>query len=148
LKQTNAINAISATRKDSTRGKSRSAADVAEQLSAAMVRTFDMSEEDAAQVAAIVAETFADKAEVNDEGLASDLRSLFYTLESRRLMSFRREEYDNEEGQKRRAFHWRLRLDVVAELAVPSTQPTNEDVYHSLPADVWSRATTATTAKA
>jgi hypothetical protein len=110
-----------------------------DELAAAMTRAFDMSEEDAAEVAAIVAERFADRDEVNDEGLPADLRSLFYTLESRRLMTFRREEYENEEGQKRRAFYWRLRPEVVHEFAVPSAQPTNEDIYHSLPAECWSR---------
>lgn len=113
---------------------------LADELAAAMTRAFDMSEEDAAEVAAIVAERFADRAEVSDEGLPADLRSLFYTLESRRLMSFRREEYENEEGQKRRAFYWRLRAEVVQELAAPERQPQNEDIYHSLPAECWSRA--------
>jgi hypothetical protein len=105
-----------------------------------MVRAFDMSAEDAAEVAEIVVAQFEGKAEVNDEHVSADLRSLFYTLESRRIMSFRREEYTNDEGQTRRAFHWRLRIEVVEELAAPVTQPTNEDIYHALPAECWARA--------
>jgi len=114
--------------------------DMSDDLARAMVRAFDMSAEDAAQVAGIVVEQFEGKTEVNDDGLAADLRSLFYTLESRRIMSFRREEYENAEGQKRRAFHWRLRPEVVLELAAPPAQPTNEDIYHALPAECWTRA--------
>lgn len=108
-------------------------------LARALARAFSMSEEDAAEVAGIVAGQFEGRAEVDDEQVSAELRSLFYTLEARRIMSFRREEYENAEGQKRRAFHWRLRPEVVVELAAPAAQPANEDVYHALPAECWTR---------
>jgi hypothetical protein len=116
---------------------------LAEDLAKAMVRSFGMTDEDAGAVAAIVVEQFTNRAEVNDETIAADLRSLFYTLEAKRIMSFRREEYDNDEGQKRRAFYWRLRAEVVEQMAAPEPTPTNEDVYHQLPAECWTRGARA-----
>jgi hypothetical protein len=112
-------------------------------LARAMMRAYGMSQEDAAEVAGTVADQFAGKEEVNDDTIAADLRSLFYTLEAKRLMSFRRIEYDNEEGEKRRAFFWKLRAEVVQQLALPDAEPTNEDVYHALPAECWRRETAA-----
>lgn len=111
-------------------------------LEVALQRAFGMAPEDAAAVAGIVAERFAGQHEVSDETIDAEVRSLFYTLESRRLLSFRRVEYDNEAGEKRRAFYWRLRTDVVEELCAPAI-PIDEDVYAQLPAECWRREAAA-----
>jgi hypothetical protein len=115
----------------------------ASDLEMALQRAFGMTNEDASAVAEIVAERFEGVREVNDETIDSEVRSLFYTLESRRLLSFRREEYDNEAGEKRRAFWWRLRTDVVAELCAPEQSMGDEDVYAQLPAECWRREAAA-----
>ena len=116
------------------------APDVAEGLVLALQKAFDMAPEDAAAVAEVVGERFAGQAEVNDETLDAEVRSLFYTLEAKRLLSFRREEYENDMGEKRRAFWWRIRADVVEELLAPEPAALNEDIYAQLPAECWSRA--------
>jgi hypothetical protein len=113
-------------------------ADPVEMLATAMQRAFGMAPDDALETAAIVAERFAGVNEVNDDTIDADVRSLFYTLEAKRLLSFRRVEYDNEHGEKRRAFWWRIRTDVLEELVSPVV-PENEDVYASLPSECWRR---------
>lgn len=105
-------------------------------LTAALQRTFEMAREDAREIADAVLERFQGVDEVDDETLDAELRSVFYTLEGKRMLSFRRVEYTREDGDKRRAFFWKLRLDA---LAAPREVPvlTEDDVYASLPADAW-----------
>lgn len=109
-------------------------------LTIALERVFQMTPEDAHAVAEVVANCFDSKAEVNDEHIDAEVRSLFYTLEGRRILAFRREEYENAEGQKRRAFYWRIRPEVVAELASTTPEPGEGDVYAQLPAECWQRS--------
>lgn len=109
-------------------------------LTLALERAFDMAPEDATAVAETVAGHFDGRREVRDDDIAADVRSLFYTLEARRILSFRREEYETDDGQKRRAFWWRLRGDEVARLCAPAARARDEDVYTSLPAECWRRA--------
>ncbi|HVL86874.1 MAG TPA: hypothetical protein VM681_02535 [Candidatus Thermoplasmatota archaeon] len=109
-------------------------------LAAALERKFDMAQEDATEVARIVDETFGTDAEVNDDNLDPETRSIFYTLEAKRLLSFRREEYEWETGEKRRAFYWRVRHEELNRMASEDDgHPANETVYDSLPAQVWRR---------
>ena len=105
-------------------------------LTTALQRTFEMEREDAREIADAVLERFQGVEEVDDETLDAELRSVFYTLEGKRMLSFRRVEYTREDGDKRRAFFWKLRLDA---LAAPREVPvlSEDDVYASLPADAW-----------
>jgi predicted ATPase len=121
------------------RAKAETVHETQANLAVALEKAFNMAPDDAVAVAEVVAERFAAAAEVNDETIDAEVRSLFYTLEARRLLSFRREEYDNADGQKRRAFWWRIRTDVLEQILAPEDLPENEDVYASLPADVWRR---------
>jgi len=119
-----------------------------DELTAALERAFTMSPEDALAVAGVVVERFQGKDEVNDEEIDAEVRSLFYTLQGKGLLSFRRVEYDNENGEKRRAFWWRMRPEVVQELSAPEALPLEEDVYAALPAECWHRAGGDAAAKA
>ena len=108
-------------------------------LAKALRERFDMASEDAHEVATVVLSQFGESTEVNDETLDPTVRSIFYTLEAKKLLSFRREEYTWENGEKRRGFWWRLRTEELeprsVEIPVLSAE---EDVYASLPKDVWS----------
>lgn len=108
-------------------------------LTTALQRAFQMTEEDAASVADTIQGCFAGAVEVNDEAIDAQVRSLFYTLEGRRILCFRREDYETAEGQKRRGFWWRIRPEVVAELAAPTPLNEDVDVYASLPTECWTR---------
>jgi hypothetical protein len=117
-------------------------------LTMALQRAFQMTTEDAEAVAAVVHEAFAGTKEVNDERIDAEVRSLFYTLEGQRILAFRREEYETAEGQKRRAFWWRMRPEVVAELSTTAGEDAEPDVYAALPAECWQRSTPAEAAEA
>lgn len=123
------------------RGEGQRLRAAAARLARALERAFGMAPEDAFVVAEIVARCFEGRDEVNDEALDAEVRSLFYTLEARRILSFRREEYDNDDGVRRRAFWWRVRPEVVAELGAACAQGGEDDVYASLPPECWRRAT-------
>lgn len=108
-------------------------------LTEALQRTFEMEPQDAREIADAVLARFAEGDEVDDETLDADLRSVFYTLEGKRMLSFRRVEYTREDGDKRRAFYWKLRPEALHERA-PVEIPVETDVYASLPADAWRHA--------
>ena len=108
-------------------------------LATALEERFGMSGDDAAEVATVVVSQFGEQSEVNDETLDPTVRSIFYTLEAKKLLSFRREEYVWENGEKRRGFWWRLRDEELSPKSVEVPVLTaEEDVYASLPKDVWS----------
>ena len=104
----------------------------------ALRERFDMSADDADDIASVVLEQFGDQEEVNDETLEPTVRSIFYTLEAKKLLSFRREEYRWESGEMRRGFWWRLRLDQLEPRATLTPAAPEEDVYAALPKSVWS----------
>ncbi|MFA5862928.1 MAG: hypothetical protein WDA16_14645 [Candidatus Thermoplasmatota archaeon] len=108
-------------------------------FSVALARTFEMKADEAEEVADAVLERFAEAPEVDDETLDADLRSVFYTLEAKRMLSFRRVEYTREDGDKRRAFYWKLRLESLTERREVIV-PIETDVYADLPASAWTHA--------
>ncbi len=102
---------------------------------------FSMDDDDAVVVASIVVDQFESDEEVNDETLAPEVRSIFYTLEAKKLLSFRREEYSIETGERRRAFFWRVRDDELVKIAkLAGELPDNANVYDELPGSAWSRS--------
>lgn len=109
-----------------------------DRLAQALTERFGMSDEDAHDVATTVLAQFGEQSEVNDETLDPTVRSIFYTLEAKKLVSFRREEYTWENGEKRRGFWWRLRDEELAPKSVIIPVQAEEDVYASLPKDAWS----------
>jgi hypothetical protein len=110
-------------------------------LAGALEREMNMDTEDAREIAGIVVASFGDETELDDREIESDVRSVFYELEEHKLLDFRREEYRNDEGHKRRAFFWTIRWDEVEPDAANDTDAADEDddVYDSLPSDAWQR---------
>jgi hypothetical protein len=107
----------------------------------ALERAFEMQPEEAEELRDVVLAHFEEEEEVDDETLDADLRSVFYTLEAKRMLSFRRVERTNEDGAHRRAFFWRLRPEALHEMMgreIPIQ--ANEDVYSTLPANAWEHA--------
>lgn len=109
-----------------------------EALGNALREKFGMSDEDASEIAGVIAGCFGDQAEVNDETLEPTVRSIFYTLEAKKIVSFRREEYQIESGEKRRGFWWRLRTEAIVALVNEAPAEVEEDVYALLPNSAWS----------
>lgn len=109
-------------------------------LQGALERAFDMAPDDAREIADVVIDTFAERDEVDDETIDAELRSVFYTLEAKRMLSFRRVEVTRETGDKRRAFYWRLRRESLTGATQIPVHTEEIDVYSSLPASAWHHA--------
>ena len=109
-------------------------------LTGALERAFAMAHDDALEIADVVLERFTDREEVDDETLDAEVRSVFYTLEAKRLLSFRRTEYTREDGDHRRAFYWRLREEALQAPVLEAGGYEDVDVYATLPASAWRHA--------
>lgn len=106
----------------------------------ALARAFEMEPDDARELADVVLDRFAEAEEVDDSTLDAEVRSVFYTLEAKRMLSFRRVEYTREDGDKRRAFYWKLRPESWGpEVQVP-VHDMDSDVYANLPPTAWRHA--------
>lgn len=111
-------------------------------LAQALWEDLEMDRSDAMEIAGYVIGAFQGQEELDDDHLDPDLRSIFYTLENQRLLSFRREEFRNEEGHIRRAFYWRIRwenIDTSADAQPVAGDRESGTVYEALPSDAWSR---------
>jgi hypothetical protein len=112
-----------------------------EALVDALRSRFSMETEDAMAIADVVAEQFEGKEEVNDDTLSPEVRSIFYTLEAKKLLSFRRTEYTIDTGERRRAFFWRVRHDELSKIAALASAISEESVYDQLPKSAWAHRT-------
>jgi len=108
-------------------------------LTDALKQRFGMEDEDATAIAEVVREQFGEDEEVNDDNLDPEVRSIFYTLEAKKLLSFRREEYSIDTGERRRAFFWRVREEELQKIRQLSDELSEENVYDTLPKNAWSR---------
>ncbi len=112
----------------------------AEWLETLLTETFDMDEEDARMICGIVLEQFGDKKEILDDEIPTTVRSVFYTLEAKRILTFRRIEYESEDGMTLRGFFWRFHPKAGLR---PDQEPEKEmddlSVYEKLPSDCWER---------
>ncbi len=100
--------------------------------------TLHMSKEDAMEYARLVQETFAGQAEVPDDSLDADKRSVFYALEGQGILTYRREERNIESGEKRRFFYWRVNWAGIGEAHQSQSRPDpDSDVYADLPQSAW-----------
>lgn len=113
----------------------------ADWLEGALCRQLDMDEEDARMITGVVLDQFGSKQELLDDELDSDVRSIFYTLETKRILTFRRIEYENEDGMTLRGFFWRFNPAGVREdLEEARENGAGDDgVYEKLPSDCWER---------
>ncbi|MGQ0536490.1 MAG: hypothetical protein ACT4PT_10505 [Methanobacteriota archaeon] len=114
-----------------------------EALADALRRLFDMEAADAEEIAGTIASQFEAGTEVRDDQLSADLRMIFYTLESKRLLAVRREEFDEESGEMRRVFHWRMKPEEIERAANVQATSVEPDVYDRLPASAWARTSAA-----
>ncbi len=115
----------------------------AEWLEGALCRQLDMDAEDARMITGVVLEQFGAKQELLDDELDSDVRSIFYTLENKRILTFRRIEYESEDGMTLRGFFWRFHPDGVREdleKARRQAESGDDGVYENLPSDCWERS--------
>lgn len=119
----------------------------AEWLEAVLCRSLDMDPEDAKMICGLVLDHFGEKDEVLDDELPNEVRSVFYTLEKKRILTFRRIEYEDEDGRTLRGFFWRFHSDWQppedGEIDTSDMDAVLDQehgaVYEQLPEDCWTR---------
>lgn len=120
-------------------------------LTLSLRQRFGMPLSDAIEVARTLEELFNGRRELDDEALDKELRAMFYDLQSKDLLTTRREEFTSSEGRTLRAFYWRINEDAVQEAreraqrshAERATDDGEPDVYDRLPEDAWARTSAA-----
>lgn len=108
---------------------------------------FDMPWDDAVDLAKQLGELFNGRREIDDEELSKDLRSMFYALQAKELLTTRREEFKSPEGKTLRAFYWTIdeeTLESIHEEMTQShveraTEDDDSEVYEALPEEAWAR---------
>lgn len=111
-----------------------------ESFTDALEKAFEMQHDEARELADVVLDRFEGHEEVDDETLDAEVRSVFYTLEAKRMISFRRIEYVREDGDKRRGFFWKLRPEAIVPATAHAVPVQDMDVYADLPASAWRHA--------
>lgn len=107
-------------------------------LTEALAQGFEMETQAAEELADQVLMQFATAEEVNDESIDAELRSVFYTLQGKRIMTFRRFEYQMDSGEKRRGFAWRIRWEELGKKPdVLPRQDSTTNIYAELPLEAW-----------
>jgi hypothetical protein len=115
----------------------------AEWLEEKLCEIFEMPAEDARRISGLVIDQFGSKDEVLDDQIPKEVRSVFYTLESERILTFRRIEYEGEDGMTKRGFFWCFHPDQTEEETAAEEETQSESVYDELDEDVWSRGAAA-----
>jgi len=103
----------------------------------ALKNGFDMSSEDAEALAKTITKAFRGRKEVEDMSLDKHVRSLFYELHMKNLLSLRREEV-KENGKYIRKFYWSFNMDGIrggAKRKLIEEEPYA--IYDKIPRDAW-----------
>lgn len=117
----------------------------AERLCVSVKTRFGMPWDDAVQVAKVLDDLFNGRKEVDDEELSKDLRAMFYDLQSKDLLTTRREEFQSPEGKTLRAFYWKINEEALDETQDDTAKSHAEravetdHVYEELPDEAWAR---------
>ena len=106
----------------------------------ALVNAFDMGGEEARETTEVVATAFGGNLEVDDGLLDHPVRSLFYLLETKGFLTFRKVEENTADRGLWRTFFWRVNWKKIrnGQATVIPVKP-EEDVYSALPKSVWRR---------
>ncbi|MEF8878873.1 MAG: hypothetical protein V5A64_00600 [Candidatus Thermoplasmatota archaeon] len=103
----------------------------------ALKNTYDMTKEDASELAKTVENIFNGKKEIKDDEIDKYARSLFYELQREKLLKTRREEF-KEEGRYIRKYYWAFNNKMIKELA--NKKRKKEDrykIYKKIPHNAW-----------
>lgn len=104
----------------------------------ALVERLGMKPDETTEIVEAVADAFGGADEIYDGNLDPTIRSVFYTLESKRILTFRKEITTGVHGEELRTFFWRVRWDELSNgNAVSANPPLEADVYSRLPSTAW-----------
>jgi len=103
----------------------------------ALKNGFDMTSEDAEALAKTINKAFHGRKEVEDMRLDKHVRSLFYELHQKNLLSLRRDEV-KENGKNVRKFYWSFNSDGIREGSKRKfISEAPYAIYEKIPRDAW-----------
>lgn len=116
-----------------------------EDLSMAIANRIGLPEEEAERDASFVMDIFGFDDRVIDNVLEPEDRQLFYILEEEGMLTTEREETTLYDGREWRTHYWLFKKGAIkgmsdqeaARRRLKRANPSEEDVYHALPDDLW-----------
>ena len=102
----------------------------------ALKNKFNMTKEDAVELAKTVESIFNGKEEIEDMTIDKYARSLFYELQRERLLKLRRDEY-KEQGKYIRKYYWSFNNDMIKEAAYVTINEDKYKIYQKIPRNAW-----------
>jgi hypothetical protein len=103
----------------------------------ALKKGFDMTQQDATQLAKTVQKVFRGRKEVEDMSLDKHVRSIFYDLLQKNLLMQRREEI-KENGKFIRKYFWSFNNDgIKAEVYRKPLEESPYEIYEKIPRSAW-----------
>jgi len=120
-----------------------------EDLQMAISNRIGIPEEDASRDANFVMDIFGFDDRVIDNVLEPEDRQLFYILEEEGMLTTEREETTLYDGREWRTHYWLFKKDAIKAMSeneremrrLKRATPSEEDVYNSMPAELWSQRT-------
>lgn len=102
----------------------------------ALKNRFEMSREDAIELAKTVESIFDGKEEIEDMNIDKYVRALFYELQRQKLLKQRREEI-KEKGKIIRKYFWSLDTNGIREAAHEKQEEDPYKIYEKIPKEAW-----------
>ena len=102
----------------------------------ALKNKFNMTKEDAVELAKTVESIFNGQEEIEDMTIDKYVRSLFYELQREKILTLRREEY-RENGKIIRKFYWSFNHKAIEEVAKLKKIDEPYDIYKKIPKNAW-----------
>ena len=102
----------------------------------ALKNKFNMTKEDAVELAKTVESIFNGQEEIEDMTIDKYVRSLFYELQRERLLKIRRDEF-KEEGKFIRKYYWSFNNKLIKEAACKKIKEGEFEIYQKIPKNAW-----------
>jgi len=102
----------------------------------ALKNRFDMSHDDAIELAKTVDNIFDGQKEVEDMSIDKYVRSLFYELQREKILKQRREEF-KEKGKIIRKYYWSYNEDMIKQASVQTSKQNPYEIYNKIPKKAW-----------
>lgn len=102
----------------------------------ALKKTFDMTHEDAKELAKTVEKIFDGKQEIEDMPMDKYARALFYELQREKLLKIRREE-TKKEGRYIRKYYWSFNEEIIKKRAYLKNTSDKYKIYKKIPKEAW-----------
>ena len=102
----------------------------------ALIKSFNMDENDAIELTKTIENVFKGEKEIEDMTIDKYTRSLFYELQREGLLKLRREEF-KENKKIMRKFYWSFDYIKIKEIALKISEEDEWKIYSNIPNNAW-----------